>query len=99
MEKPIKFMELCEPRLVKHVRCIGMSKVLSDHVRIIFNRTEVKLEVVSLKEYESVGMVSKPLCSNLFNCNWAIEVSIETKYSSPPKCAMYNDINLYYLVL
>jgi ASC-1-like (ASCH) protein len=57
---------------------------LREHARIVFNRTEGKLEVVILKEYESVRMVPKPLCSDLFNCSWAIEVSIETKYSSPP---------------
>jgi hypothetical protein len=60
---------------------------LSDHVRIVFNRTEGKLEVTILKEYESVRMVSKPLCSNLFDCNRAIEVSIETKSSRPPLSA------------
>jgi hypothetical protein len=53
-------------------------------VRFVFNRMEGKLEVEVLKEYESVRMVSKPLCSNLFNCNWAIGVSVETKSSSPP---------------
>jgi hypothetical protein len=68
-------------------------------VRIVFNRTEVKLEVVVLKESGSVRMVSKPLCSNLFDCNWAIEVSIETKSSSPPLSAIEHNINLYYLVL
>jgi hypothetical protein len=51
---------------------------------ISFNRTEGKLEIEVLKESESVRMVSKPLCSNLFECNWAIEISIETKSSSPP---------------
>jgi hypothetical protein len=53
-------------------------------VRFAFYRTEGKLEVVILKEYESVRMISKPLRSNLFDCNWAIEVSFETKSSSPP---------------
>jgi hypothetical protein len=53
-------------------------------VRIVFNRTKGKLEVVVLKEYGSIRVVPKPLCSNLFECNWAIEVSIETKSSSPP---------------
>jgi hypothetical protein len=53
-------------------------------VRFVFNRTEGKLEVASLKEYEFVRMVSKPLCSNLFDCKWAIGVNIETKSSSPP---------------
>jgi hypothetical protein len=53
-------------------------------VRFVFNRTEGKQEIVVLKEYESVRRVSKPLCSNLFDCNWAIEVSFETKSSSPP---------------
>jgi hypothetical protein len=65
-----------------------MPKVLSDHVRIVFNRMEGKLEVTILKEYESVRMVSKPLCSNLFDCNWEIEVSFETKSSSPPLRAL-----------
>jgi hypothetical protein len=58
-------------------------------VRFVFNRTEGKLEVVVLKESGSVRMVFKPLCSNLFDCKWAIEVSIETKSSSsPPLCAI-----------
>jgi hypothetical protein len=61
-----------------------MPEVLRDHVRFVFNRTKGKLEVVVLKESGSVRMVTKPLCSNLFDCNWAIEVSIETKSSSPP---------------
>jgi hypothetical protein len=65
-----------------------MPEVLSDQVRFIFNRTEGKQGIVVLKEYESVRMVSKPLCSNLFDCNWAIEVSIETKRSSPPLRAL-----------
>jgi hypothetical protein len=68
-------------------------------VRIVFNRTESKLDVVVLKEYVSAIMVPKPLCSNLFDCNWTIGVNIETKSSSPPICALYHDINLYYLVL
>jgi hypothetical protein len=75
------------------------TEVLRDHVRFVFNRMEGKLEVVVLTESGSVRVVPKPLCSNLFDCNWAIEVSIETKSSSPPSCAMYNNINLYYLVL
>jgi hypothetical protein len=53
-------------------------------VRFVFNRMEGKQEIVVLKEYESVRMVSKLLCSNLFDCNWAIEVIIEIKSSSPP---------------
>jgi hypothetical protein len=61
-----------------------MPDVLSDHVRFVFNRTEGKQEIVVLKEYESVRMVSRPLCSNLFGCNWTIGVNIETKSSSPP---------------
>jgi hypothetical protein len=65
-----------------------MPEVLSDQVRFDFNRMEGKLEVAILKEYESVRMVSKPLCSNLFYCNWAIEVSFETKSSSPPLRAL-----------
>jgi hypothetical protein len=64
-----------------------MPEVLSDQVRFVFNSTEGKQEIVALKEYESVRMVSKPLCSNLFDCNWAIEVSFETKSSSPPLSA------------
>jgi hypothetical protein len=67
----------------EEVQCSWMHEILRDHVRFIFNRTEGKQEIVVLKEYESVSMVSKPLCSNLFNCNWAIEVSFETKSSSP----------------
>jgi hypothetical protein len=61
-----------------------MPEVLRDHVRFVVNRTEGKLEVAILKEYEFVRMVSKPLCSNLFDCKWAIEVNIEIKSSSPP---------------
>jgi hypothetical protein len=68
----------------KVVQCIGIHEVSRDLVRFVFNRTEGKQEIVVLKEYESVRMVSKPLCSNLFDCNWVIEVSIETKSSSPP---------------
>jgi hypothetical protein len=64
-----------------------MPEVSRDLVRFAFNRTEGKLEVVILKEYESVRMVSKPLCLNLFDCKWAIEVSLETKSSSPPLSA------------
>jgi hypothetical protein len=61
-----------------------MPEVLSDQMRFDFNRMEGKLEVAILKEYESVRMVSKPFCSNLFDCNWTIGVNIETKNSSPP---------------
>jgi hypothetical protein len=53
-------------------------------VRFVFNRMEGKLEVAILKEYESVRMVSKTLCSNLFVRNWANGVNIEIKSSSPP---------------
>jgi hypothetical protein len=53
-------------------------------VRFVFNRTEGKLKVVVLKESGSIRMVPKTLCSNLFDCSWAIEVSFETKSSSPP---------------
>jgi hypothetical protein len=74
----MEVMELCEPRLVKYVRCIGKPEILRDHVRFVFNRTEGKIEVVFLKESGSVRMIPKPHCSNLFNCKWAIEVSIET---------------------
>jgi hypothetical protein len=52
---------------------------LKEHVRIFFNGMEGKLEVVVLKESGSVRMVPKPLCSNLFDCNWAIGVNIETE--------------------
>jgi hypothetical protein len=64
-----------------------MPEVLSDQVRFDFNRMEGKPVVAVLKESEFVRVVSKPHCSNLFDCNWAIEVSIETKSSSPPLCA------------
>jgi hypothetical protein len=77
-------MELCEPCLVKYVRCVGMSKVWREYVRFVFNRTEGKLEVGVLKESGSIRMVPEPLCSNLFDCNWAIGVNIEIKSSSPP---------------
>jgi hypothetical protein len=62
-----------------------MLEVLREHVRIVFNRTKCKLEVVVLKEYGSIRMVSKPLCTNLFDCSCAIGVNMETKSSSPPK--------------
>jgi hypothetical protein len=65
-----------------------MPEVLSDQMIFVFNRTEGKLEVVVIKESRSVRMISKTLCSNLFDCNWAIEVSIESKRSSPPLCAI-----------
>jgi hypothetical protein len=57
-------------------------------VRFSFSRTEGKLKVIVLKESGSVRVVSKPICSNLFDCNRAVEVSIETKSSSPPLCAI-----------
>jgi hypothetical protein len=57
-------------------------------VRFIFNRTKGKLKVVDLQEYEFARMVPKPLCSNLFDCKWAIEVGFETKSSSPPLRAL-----------
>jgi hypothetical protein len=62
---------------------MGTPEVLRDHVRFVFNRTEGKQEIVVLKEYESVRMIPKPLCPNLFSCNWSIGVDIETKRSSP----------------
>jgi hypothetical protein len=70
------------------VQCIGIHKVSRDHVRFVFNRTEGKLEVIVLKEYEFIRMILKPHCSNVFDCNWAIEVSFETKSSSPPLLAI-----------
>jgi hypothetical protein len=51
---------------------------------IIFNRTEGKLKIVVLKEFGPVRVVTKSICPNLFDCNWAIEVSNKTKSSSPP---------------
>jgi hypothetical protein len=63
-----------------------MPEVLREHV-IVFNKTEVKLEVVVLDEYRSVRMVPKPFCSNLFGCNWTTRVNIEIKSSSPPLSA------------
>jgi hypothetical protein len=45
------------------------TKVLRDHVRFVFKRTEGKQELVVLKEYESVRMVCKPIGSNLFDYN------------------------------
>jgi hypothetical protein len=72
---------------------------LRDLVRFVFNRTEGKLEVVVLMDNKSTTTIPEPHCSNLFDCNWAIEVSIETKRSNPPICAIYSDRNLYYLVL
>jgi hypothetical protein len=41
-----------------------MPEVLSDQVRFVFNRMEGKLEVVILKDYESVIIVSKPFAQN-----------------------------------
>jgi hypothetical protein len=78
---------------------IAMLEVPREHVRIVFNRTEGKLEVVVLKKYGSVRMVPRPPLSNLFDCNWTIGLNIDTKSSCPPIHAMYHDINLYYLVL
>jgi hypothetical protein len=46
----MEVMELCEPCLVKYVRCIGMLKVLREHVRIVFNRMDCKLRSTSPKE-------------------------------------------------
>jgi hypothetical protein len=65
----MEVMKMSEPCLVKYVRCIGMPEVWRDHVRFVFNRTEGKLKVVVLKEFESVRMIPKTLCSNLFDCN------------------------------
>jgi hypothetical protein len=56
----MEIMELCEPCLVKYVRCVGMSEVLREYVRFVFNRTEGKLELGVLKESGSVRMVPKP---------------------------------------
>jgi hypothetical protein len=53
-------MELGEPFLVKCERGIGMPEVLWDHVRLVFDRREGKLEVVVLKEYGSVRMIPNP---------------------------------------
>jgi hypothetical protein len=66
------------------VQCIEMLVVLRDHVRFVFNRTGGKLEVIVLKESRFVRMIPKILCSNLFDCKWAIGVNNETKSSSPP---------------
>jgi hypothetical protein len=77
-------MELCEPCFGKYVQCIEMLVVSRDLMRFIFNKMKGKLEVVVLKESGFVRMILKTLCSNLFDCNWAVEVSIETKSSSPP---------------
>jgi hypothetical protein len=52
-------MELWEPCLVKYVRGIRIHEVLRDHVRFVFNRMEGKLEVIVLKEFGSVRMISK----------------------------------------
>ena len=84
MEKPYKNHGVMGTMCSEVDQCIGIHEVLRDHVRFIFNRTEGKQEIVVLKEYESVRMVSKPLCSNLFDCKWAIGVNIEIKSSSPP---------------
>jgi hypothetical protein len=61
-----------------------MPEVLRDLVRFAFNRTEGKLEVEVLMDNRSTTTIPKPLCSNLFDCKWAIGVNIETKHSSPP---------------
>jgi hypothetical protein len=65
-----------------------MPEVLSDHVRFVFNRMVVKLEIVVLMDNRLTSMVSKPLCSNLFDCKWAIGVNIEIKSSSRPLRAL-----------
>jgi hypothetical protein len=73
MEKPYKSHGVMGTMFSEVVQCIGIHKVSRDHVRFVFNRTEGKQEIVVLKEYESVRVISKPLCSNLFDYNWAIE--------------------------
>jgi hypothetical protein len=65
-----------------------MPEGLRDLVRFAFNRTEGKLEVEVLMDNRSTTTIPKPLCSNLFDCKWAIGVNIETKRSSPPLCAI-----------
>jgi hypothetical protein len=62
----------------EEVQCIGIHEVLRDLVRFVFNRTKGKLEVVLLMDNRSTTTIPKPLCSNLFDCKGAIEVSIET---------------------
>jgi hypothetical protein len=71
----------------EEVQCIRIHDVSRDPVRFAFNRMEGKLEVVVLMESGSVRMISKTPCSNVFYCNWANGVNIETKSSSPPLCA------------
>jgi hypothetical protein len=50
-----------------------MPEVLSDQVRFDFNRMEGKLEVVILKEYESVRMVPKPFAQTYSIANGQLE--------------------------
>jgi hypothetical protein len=60
MEKLYKSYGVMGTMSGEEVKCTGIHKVLRDIVRFIFNRTEGKLEVAILKDYESIRMVSKP---------------------------------------
>jgi hypothetical protein len=44
----------------EEVQCIGMLEALRDHVRFVFNRMVVKLEVVVLMDNRSTTTISKP---------------------------------------
>jgi hypothetical protein len=73
MEKPYKSHGVMGTMLSEVVQCIGMPKVLRDHVRFVFNRTEGKLEVDVSKESESVRMVSKPFAPTYSNAIGQLE--------------------------
>jgi hypothetical protein len=60
MKKPYKSYGVMGTMFSKVCMRYRNTEVLRDHVRFVFNRTEGKQEIVVLKEYESVRMVSKP---------------------------------------
>jgi hypothetical protein len=87
MEKPYKSHGVMETMCSEVVQCLGIHDISRDHVRFVFNRTEGKPEVEVLMDNRSIATIFKPLCSNLFDCKWAIGVNIELKSSGPPLCA------------
>jgi hypothetical protein len=60
MENPYKSHGVMGTMFSEVVQCIGIHEVLRDYVRFVFHRTKGKQEIVVLKEYESVRIVSKP---------------------------------------
>jgi hypothetical protein len=68
MEKPYKSHGVIGTMCSEVVQCIGIHEVSRDLVRFVFNRTEGKLEVEVLMDDRSTAIISKTLCSNLFDC-------------------------------